>query len=132
VNASSAAAEGAPSATSSGLSSGQAAACAYLLGPITGVIFLMIDPYKQDRFVRFHAMQSIVYSIACIAFSIAWSIVVGILVHFSGWIALLMFPIRILISLGMFFLWLFAMYQAFNNRQFSIPVLGSIAAQQAK
>ena len=82
--------------------------------------------------MRFHAMQSIVYSIACIAFSIAWSIVVGILVHFSGWIGLLMFPIRILISLGMFFLWLFAMYQAFNNRQFSIPLLGSIAAQQAK
>jgi uncharacterized membrane protein len=92
----------------------------------------MLDPYKQDRFVRFHAMQSIVYSVACIAFSVVWSIMVGILIHLVGWIALLTFPMRLLISLGMFLLWLYAMYQAYNHREFSIPLLGPIAAQQAK
>jgi len=132
VNAAPVAAQGASSSASSGLSSSQAAALSYLLGPITGVIFLVLDPYKQDRFVRFHAMQSIVYSVACIAFSVVWSVAVSILIHFSGWIALLTFPIRLLISLGMFALWLYAMYQAYNHREFSIPLLGPIAAQQAK
>jgi uncharacterized membrane protein len=132
VNAVPVASQAASPSASSGLSSNQAAALSYLLGPITGVIFLVLDPYKQDRFVRFHAMQSIVYSVACIAFSVVWSIAVSILIHFSGWIALLTFPIRLLISLGMFALWLYCMYQAYNNREFSIPLLGPIAAQQAK
>lgn len=103
-----------------------------MLGPITGVLFLVLDPYKQDRFVRFHAMQSIVYSLGCIVFSIAWNIMVGILIHLVGWIAIVTFPIRLLISLGMFLLWLYAMYQAYSSRQFSIPVVGPIAAQQAR
>lgn len=92
----------------------------------------MLDPYKQDRFVRFHAMQSIVYALACIVFSIAWNIVVGILIHIVGWIAIVTFPLRMLISLGMFLLWLYAMYQAYSQREFSIPIIGSIAAQQTR
>ncbi len=132
VSASPVAAQAASPSASSGLSSNQAAALSYLLGPITGVIFLVLDPYKQDRFVRFHAMQSIVYSVACIAFSVVWSVAVDILIHISGWIALLAFPIRLLISLGMFALWLYAMYQAYNHREFSIPLLGPIAARQVK
>jgi uncharacterized membrane protein len=108
-----------------------AAALAYVLGPFTGVIFLVLDPYKQDRFVRFHAMQSIVYSVACIVFSIAWGIMVSMLVHIVGPFALVAFPIRALISLGMFTLWLYAMYQAYSGREFRIPVVGAIAAQQA-
>ena len=116
---------------SAGLTSNQAAALAYVLGPITGVIFLVLDPYKQDRFVRFHAMQSVVYSVACILFSIAWGIMVGILLHIMGWLIFLTFPIRLLISLGMFGLWLYAMYQAYNSREYRIPIVGAFAAQQA-
>ena len=76
VSAAPVAAQAASPSASSGLNSSQAAALSYLLGPITGVIFLVLDPYKQDRFVRFHAMQSIVYSVACIAFSVVWSVAV--------------------------------------------------------
>jgi uncharacterized membrane protein len=114
----------------SGLTPNVAGALAYALGFITGIIFLVIEPYKNDRFVRFHAMQSIFYSIACIAFSVAWSIMVGILFQISAGIALITFPIRMLISLCFFALWLYLMYQAYNNREFHIPVIGSLAAKQ--
>ena len=36
-----------------------AAALSYALGAITGVLFLVLEPYKNNRFVRFHAIQSI-------------------------------------------------------------------------
>lgn len=115
----------------SGLTSNVAGALAYALGLITGVIFLVLEPYKNDRFVRFHAMQSVIFTAACIAFSIVWRIVVGILANFSVWIALVTLPIRLLISLAFFGLWVYVIYQAYNQREFHIPFIGDIAAKQA-
>lgn len=115
---------------SSGLTPNLAGALAYILGLITGVIFLVLEPYKRDPFVRFHAMQSIFYSAACIAFSIAWRILVSFLSDINPWLALATFPIRLLISLGFFALWLFVMYQAHNGREYRIPFVGALAAMQ--
>jgi uncharacterized membrane protein len=108
-----------------------AGALAYSLGIITGVLFLVLEPYRRDRFVRFHAMQSILYFVAAVAFNILWRIMIGILMSISGWIAVIAFPIRMLISLGLFGLWLFLMFQAYNQREFSLPILGAIAKKQA-
>jgi uncharacterized membrane protein len=121
----------AQSGTSS-LTPNVAGALAYALGFITGIIFLAIEPYKNDRFVRFHAMQSIFYSVACIAFSIVWSIAVDILFNISIGIALITVPIRMLISLCFIALWLYLMYQAYNNREFQVPVIGALAAKQVR
>jgi len=115
---------------SSGLTSNIAAALAYVLGLVTGIIFLVLEPYKRDRFVRFHAMQSIFFCVAAIAFSIAWSIVVNILVNISAWTAVALTPIGLLISLGFFLFWLFLMYQAYSQREFRIPFIGAIAEKQ--
>ena len=49
---------------SGGLSPTAAGALSYLAGFITGIIFLVIDPFKTDRFVRFHAFQSIFFNVA--------------------------------------------------------------------
>jgi uncharacterized membrane protein len=108
-----------------------AGALAYSLGIITGVLFLVLEPYRRDRFVRFHAMQSILYFVAAVAFNILWRIMIGILMSISGWIAIVSFPIRMLISLGLFGLWLFLMFQAYSQREFSLPILGAIAKKQA-
>lgn len=108
-----------------------AGALAYSLGIITGILFLVLEPYRRDRFVRFHAMQSILYFVAAVAFNILWRIMVGILMSISGWIALVSLPIRMLISLCLFGFWLFLMFQAYNQREFRIPILGAIAAKQA-
>jgi uncharacterized membrane protein len=125
-------ASGEPLAASSasGLTSNLAGALAYILGLITGVLFLMLEPYRRDPFVRFHAMQSIFFSAACIVFSIAWRIMVHILGDINAWLALATMPIRLLISLGFFALWLFVMYQAYNRREYRIPFIGALAAKQ--
>jgi uncharacterized membrane protein len=120
------------SAAGTGLTRNIAGALAYSLGIITGVLFLVLEPYRRDSFVRFHAFQSIFYFVFAVAFSIAWSIVVGILMNISGWVLVVSFPLRMIISLGMFGLWLYLMFQAYNEREFRIPILGAIASKQAQ
>ena len=78
VSATAAAPEPASPTAVSGLTPNMAGALAYIFGFITGIIFLVLEPYKNDRFVRFHAMQSIFYSVTCIAFGIVWGIFWGI------------------------------------------------------
>lgn len=122
------------SATSSApaLATNIAAALAYVLGAVTGILFLVLEPYKNDRFIRFHAMQSILFSAACIVFAIIWSILWGILTSIAGfWILSIDVPLTWLIWLGIFCFWLFLMFQAHSQREYKIPYLGAIAAKQA-
>ena len=107
-----------------------AAALAYILGFITGIVFLVLEPYKQNRFVRFHAMQSILYSAAAIVFRIGWGILVSAMMDVTLWAATVLVPVGLLLSFGLFLFWLYLMYQAYSNREFRIPIIGAIAAKQ--
>ena len=123
-------ATGSAVAGSTPLTSNVASALAYVLGFITGIVFLVLEPYKNDRFIRFHAMQSILFSAAVIAFSIAWVVLWGILFDISVSLALIALPLRLLISFAIFVFWLFLMYQAYNRREYRIPYIGDFAAKQ--
>lgn len=110
---------------SSGLAPNIAGALAYLLGPITGVLFLVIE--KHNPFVRFHAAQSIAVSVV---FIVAW-IALTILSAILGVIPILGWLIGILLSLGFgvfsFIFWLFLMYQAFQGNEWEVPVVADQA-----
>jgi uncharacterized membrane protein len=121
----------APAAAGAGLTMNVAAALSYILGVITGVLFLVLEPYKNNRFVRFHAMQSVIFSVACIAFSIVWSIVMGIMESIAGgWLFMIATPVHLLIDLGFFAVWIYLMVQAYQQHEFRLPVIGNIAAKQ--
>lgn len=120
----------APAATTSGLTPNVAGALAYILGFITGILFLVLEPYKHDRFVRFHAMQSILYSAFGIVFRVAWWILVDALMSITAWAGLLLLPVGLVISIGLFGFWIFLMYKAYSNQEFRIPIIGAIAAKQ--
>src|SRR6202012_1719360 len=112
-------------AAGAGLTPNVAGALAYLVGAITGILFLVIDPFKADRFVRFHAFQSIFFNLAWIAFWIVWGIVglmLGAVSH--GLFLLIQLPINLLVSVGGFCLWLFLMYAAYQGRTFQLPIVG--------
>jgi uncharacterized membrane protein len=122
---------GSSSIATSTLTPNVAGALAYLLGLITGVLFLVMEPYKRDRFVRFHAMQSILFCFAWIVIQMAWRIFWGILINVSASLYIFGAPLRLLISLGLFLYWLYVMYQAYQQKEYRIPIIGAIAAQQA-
>jgi uncharacterized membrane protein len=115
-----------------GLSTNTAAALAYLAGIITGIIFLVVDPYKSDRFVRFHAFQSIFFNVAWIALWIAWMIVGLVLGAITkGLFFILQVPIDLVLMVGGFALWAFLMYSAYQGKLTKLPVIGALAAKQA-
>src|SRR5262249_16602312 len=62
-----AAAPGQPATAAAPMANNVAGLLCYILGIITGIIFLVIEPYKHNRFVRFHAFQSIFFWAVCFA-----------------------------------------------------------------
>jgi uncharacterized membrane protein len=119
-------------AVGAGLTPNVAGALAYLVGAITGILFLVIDPFKTDRFVRFHAFQSIFFNLAWIGFWILWTIIglmLGAVSH--GLFFIIQLPINLLITVGGFCLWAYLMYTAYQGKTFQIPVIGALAASQA-
>jgi uncharacterized membrane protein len=119
-------------AAGAGLTPNVAGALAYLVGAITGILFLVIDPFKTDRFVRFHAFQSIFFNLAWIAFWIVWMIVglvLGAISH--GLFFIIQLPINLLVTVGGFCIWIYLMYSAYQGKTFQLPVIGALAATQA-
>jgi len=120
------------SAAGTAMASNVAGLLTYILGFITGIIFLVIEPYKNDKFVRFHAFQSIFFNVALIVFWIAYTIVATVLGAVSlGILAMAMGLLSLLIALAVLAYWIFLMYKAYNNELYKIPFIGDLAAKQA-
>jgi uncharacterized membrane protein len=103
-----------------------ASALCYALGFITGIIFLVMAPYNQNRAIRFHAFQSIFFSVAVIAIRIVLSIVLSAVLGFFT-----MLTIQSLISLCFFGLWLYLLIMAYQGKTVVLPVIGPLAQKQA-
>jgi uncharacterized membrane protein len=103
--------------SSTGLKKETAGALAYVLGPITGVIFLVLE---KDPFVRFHAMQSIVVFV--VLFALEW--IMGVTI-----ILAILVP---LVGLAGFILWLMLIFKAWQGQEWEVPFLGKFARQFVK
>jgi len=114
-----------------------AGALAYVFGFVSGIAFLVLEPYRRDSYVRFHAFQSIFFSLAWFVFWIPWNILTSTLLHavlFTAarpLVALAIGAVSLLIGLGAFACWVFLMYKAYSNERFEIPLIGRPAATQA-
>lgn len=97
-----------------GLNKNTAAALSYVLGPITGVIFLVLE---KDPYVRFHAMQSIVTFVGL--FILDWVLVLTVILA-------LLVP---LVGILGFVLWLLLIYKAWQGEEWEVPVFGKVARQ---
>ncbi len=97
-----------------GLSKETSGALAYVLGPLTGIIFLILD---KNPYVRFHAMQSIVVFTAL--FIADWVLLFSLVLSF-------LIPFIAIIG---FILWLLLIYKAWLGSEFEVPVLGKITRQ---
>ncbi len=104
--------------TSMGLEPNVAGLLCYVLGWVTGLIFFILE--KENKFVRFHAMQSIV------VFG-AFSVVTYILsfIPFIGWM------ISGLLGVLAFVLWIILMIKAYQGEKFKVPWAGNFAERQA-
>ena len=101
-----------------GLDVNIAAALAYFV--IVGIIWLVLEPYNKNRFIRFHSIQAIGLAVV----STGLSIVLG-MIPVLGWILLLFLPIFI------FVVWVLCVVKAYQNQWFKLPIIGDFALQQA-
>jgi uncharacterized membrane protein len=120
-----------PVVQSAGMEENVASALCYLVGWVTGVLFLVLEPYKNNRTVRFHAFQSIFFNIAIIPLYIVVGIFSFILHYIPVIGPLLIMVIYMVLGLGLFGMWIFLMYKAYNKEKFVIPFIGPLAEKQA-
>lgn len=118
-----------PIASSAGMADNVASTLCYVLGFITGIIFLVLEPYNKNKVVRFHAFQSIFLSVALIVLRIALSILFTALWSVSGFF--MSFALLSLVSLGFFILWLYMLISTYQGKTVVLPVIGPLAQQQA-
>jgi uncharacterized membrane protein len=123
-------APGANTATTTGLPSNVAAAlaCIPLIG---GLVFYILE--KHDQFVRFYAMQSIIFGGVWFLFNMAsWVLhLIFAVIPVVGWVlAGLWVFVSALVHLGLFVIMIIAMVKAFSGVRWDIPYIGPIARKQ--
>ncbi len=108
-----------PASSQSGLESNVAAALAYL--PILAIVWLLVEPYSKDRFIKFHSLQSVALAVVSIGLSI-----VLLIIPIIGWVLL---PF---LQLGVFVAAVICAVKAYQKEKFKLPVLGDFAEKQAE
>jgi uncharacterized membrane protein len=111
--------------TSTGMDANVAAGLSYVLGWITGLIFFLIE--KQNRFVRFHAMQSLIFFGAITIIDIAFNFMSNLFGAFAL-VGCFVIPI---VSLIAFVGWIVLMINAFQGKYFKLPLIGDYAERYA-
>jgi uncharacterized membrane protein len=101
--------------SSTGLEENVAGFFCYLLGFISGIVFLVVE--KESSFVKFHARQSTVtFLILLVIFLIFW------------WIPVIGF----LLLIAILVLWLFLMIKALQGERYLLPIVGEMVEEKTK
>jgi uncharacterized membrane protein len=104
--------------TSTGFDANLAAALSYLVGFVTGIIFLVLE--KENRFVRFHALQSTLLFLGLVLLNVVLNVV-----------PLLGFLLSVFVLLPLSaVVWLLMMFKAYQGEEFKLPMIGQIAADR--
>jgi uncharacterized membrane protein len=112
--------------TSMGMQPNVAAGLSYVLGWITGLIFFLVE--KQNRFVRFHAMQSILF--------FGGLTVLNVILNFIGGLDIILLSavagvLGYLIGLVGFIGWIVLLINGFQGKYFKLPIVGDYAEKYA-
>jgi uncharacterized membrane protein len=100
--------------TSSGMEENVAGLLCYLFGWLSGLIFLLIE--KENKFVRFHAWQSIIVFAAFTIVTIVLRVIPVI-----GWV------VSSILGIVVFVLWIVLMYKAYKGERYKLPWAGDLA-----
>ncbi len=100
--------------SSTGLEENVAGLLCYILGWVSGLVFFLIE--KDSKFVKFHAMQSIITFVALMI--IMW---IANVIPLIGWL------IAGLVGLLALVLWIILMIKAYQGEKFKLPVIGDLA-----
>lgn len=114
-----------PAVAQQGMTDNVAGMLAYIT-IIPAIIFLVMEPYNRNRFIRFHSFQCLFFAAALIVLHVG----LGIFGVIPG-VALLTFPLHMLINVGAFIVWIVLLIKANQGQMYKLPFIGDLAQQQA-
>ncbi len=93
---------------------------------IPAIIFLVIEPYNRNRFIRFHSFQ-------CLFFAAAVFIAHVVLSMFGivPFMVFLTLPLHLLVTAAWFLVSIFLMLKANQGQMYKLPMIGDMAEKQA-
>jgi uncharacterized membrane protein len=102
-----------------GLDQNLVGALAYVLGLVTGIVILLVEP--ENRYVRFHAFQS---TFTFLVVAVLFLMVMGLPV--VSWLLATPFVLAVIV------LWVFLMVKALNGERYKLPIVGDWADARVK
>ncbi len=99
---------------------------------IPAIVFLLVEPFRRSRFIRFHAFQCIFLVISMLTLGLALKLVFGVLLLVPLFGQLMVLLIPVIISMGCLILWIVLMVKALQGEAFKVPFIGELAERQAK
>lgn len=98
---------------------------------IPAIVFLLLDPYNRNRFVRFHSYQCLLVWLVGFAIGAALRLVnvVLLIIPFLGHLLALL--ISGLVTFAAFVIWVVLVVKALQGETFKLPVLGDFAEKKA-
>ncbi len=109
--------------TKLGLSENAEAALSYVLGFVSGIIFLIAE--KENQFIKFHALQSILFSVAVSVLNFILSIIFSM--PFLKLFLIVGVAVCGIVGLASFAVYVFLIITAYTGRVIKIPLIGEIA-----
>ena len=117
--------------TSTGMQANVAGLLSYVLGWVTGLIFFLIE--KENKFVRFHAMQSMIVFGALFVLQIAVGMFMTIFAMMHLGVLIPLFSlVNNLVILVSFILWIVLMINAYQGKKLKLPIAGDIAEKNVE
>jgi len=109
---------------------GLAGALAYFTF-IPAAIFLLVEPYRRDPYLRFHSFQCLLLCLASLAAEVAWKVLILVLSIVPLLGHLLALLIAIVIVMALVLVWLVLVVKALQGEYFRLPLLGDLAEKLA-
>jgi uncharacterized membrane protein len=95
------------------------------IGLIFSIVAVIVE--KQNRFLRFHAFQGLLFHGALIVLAIAVQVLLTIIGFISAGLALIGQMLWLLVALGILAAEILLMVKAYNNEEYELPTLGPMA-----
>ena len=125
-------AAGSPQPVAAPLADNVVCALCYVPLLITGIVFLILEPYNKKANIRFHAFQSIFLGAVLLALEIVLHIFTRIAFGALGIYTFGLFGMLFsVIWLILFLLWLYLVLQVYQGKSMVLPIIGPLAQQQA-
>lgn len=96
---------------------------------VPALVFLLLDPYRKNPFVRFHSIQCLLFWLVCVVLAVVVRLLVLVLLFIPIVGPLLAVLVVVVVALAAVLTWIVLLVKAFQGERLALPVIGDLAEQ---